>query len=149
MRKSYWCLGLFLFVLCLGSLGFSAQPLSEQAPVEVPQMSEKALEYYRSGNVLWVVQQLLPILIFAALLFTGFSAKLRALAKRWGGSWFFDVVIYWVLFALILFIIQFPLSYYADFLRLHNYGLSSQEFSKWFMDTLKSSAITLVVGGVI
>lgn len=118
-------------------------------PVEVPPMSAKAAQFYRSGNILWVVQQLVPILIFCALLFTGISAKLRNIARRWGKSWFGEVVVYWVLFALIFFIIEFPLAYYTDFVRPHNYGLSSQEFSKWFIDTLKASAITFVIGGAI
>ncbi len=112
-------------------------------------MSAKAAQFYRSGNILWVVQQLVPILIFCALLFTGISAKLRNIARRWGKSWFGEVVVYWVLFALIFFIIEFPLAYYTDFVRPHNYGLSSQEFSKWFIDTLKASAITFVIGGAI
>ncbi len=151
MRKSHWCFvfGILFCVLCMKSSLFAAQPLSEQAPVEIPQMSQKAEEFYRSGNILWVVQQIVPILIFAGLLFTGISAKLRNLARRLGKSWFFEVVIYWVLFGLILFIIQLPITYYGEYARLHGYGLSSQEFGKWFIDTLKASAITLIVGGVI
>ena len=32
-----------------------------QAPVTVPQASELALRYYRSGNVIWVVEHLLAL----------------------------------------------------------------------------------------
>ena len=44
------------------------------APVPVPEPSEKALRYYRSGNVLWVVSELVGLAIPCLLLFTGLSA---------------------------------------------------------------------------
>src|SRR5262245_50988792 len=48
---------------------------SSTAPVPVPEPSEKALSYYRSGIVLWVVNILWGLLIPALFLFTGFSAR--------------------------------------------------------------------------
>jgi hypothetical protein len=40
--------------------------------VEVPPPSEKALAYYRSGNVIWLVEQILALLLPALVLLTGF-----------------------------------------------------------------------------
>ena len=43
----------------------------ESSPVAVPNPSDKALRYFRSGNVLWVVNIIWELLIPALFLFTG------------------------------------------------------------------------------
>jgi len=110
-------------------------------PVPVPPASEKAMRYYRSGNVLWVIDTLWALVVPALLLFTGLSARMRDLAWKLGRKWFFAVAIYAVLFALIGFVLELPLSYYADFVREHAYGLSSQTAAKYWNDTMISVAI--------
>src|SRR5262245_41339373 len=64
---------------------------SGDAPVPVPEPSEKALSYYRSGIVLWIVNVLWGLLIPALFLFTGFSARIRDWAKSIGRWWFFVI----------------------------------------------------------
>lgn len=54
------------------------------APVPVPEPSAKAMQYYYSGNVLWVVSQLVGLAIPALVLLTGLSASMRNLARRIG-----------------------------------------------------------------
>src|SRR5438876_7179879 len=75
--------------------------VDETAPVEVPAPTEKALRYYRSGNVLWVVNIVWSLAMLAVILATGFSATLRDWSRRIGRKWFFTLVIYFVLFNLI------------------------------------------------
>src|SRR5213594_1996654 len=70
----------------------------ETAPVKVPEPSEQAMRYYRSGNVLWIVEQVWSITVLVLLLATGLSAALRNLARRIGRNWFFTIVGYFVLF---------------------------------------------------
>lgn len=113
-------------------------------PVPVPQPSEKAKRYYRSGNVLWVVSTLWGLAVPALLLFTGLSARIRNVARAIGRNWFFTVAIYGVLFTLVAFVLDLPLAFYADFVRQHEYGLSSQTAAKWWGDMLKG----LVLGCV-
>ena len=50
-------------------------------PVTVPEASELALRYYRSGNVIWAIEQVLGLALPALLLFTGLSARLRTFAS--------------------------------------------------------------------
>ena len=52
------------------------------APVPVPEPSEKALRYYRSGNVLWAIATLWGLLVPLLLLFTGLSARMRDAGPR-------------------------------------------------------------------
>ena len=114
---------------------------ADAGPVSVPPASEKAMRYYRSGNVLWMISTLWGLLAPALLLFTGFSARLRDAGRRIGRSWFFTVAVYGILFTLVGFLLDLPLSWYEDFVRPHAYGLSDQTAAKWWSDTLTSLAI--------
>ena len=46
-------------------------PVSEATPVAVPPATPTALRYYTSGNRLWVLDQVLSIVLLAAILFSG------------------------------------------------------------------------------
>lgn len=120
-----------------------AQTVSGDA-VQVPQPSEKALRYYRSGNVLWVAGTVWSLAMLSLLLWTGFSARLRDLARRIGRNWFFTVAVYGVLFTLVTFVLDLPLAWYGGFVREHAYGLSTQTAAKWWSDQLISLAIGCV-----
>ena len=117
---------------------------SSSQPVPVPVPSEKAMRYYRSGNVLWGIETLWGLIVPALLLFSGFSARLRDAARKVGRNWFFTVAIYGILFTLVTFLLDLPLAYYSDFVRQHAYGLSDQAAGKWWSDTFTGLAISLV-----
>jgi len=123
-------------------------PVSETEPVAVPAATPKALRYYTSGNRLWVLDQVVSIVLLAAILFSGLSAKLRTLTRRIGRNWFFTIVLYWTLFTILTFAITLPLTYYEEFIRQHEYGLSSQTLQKWWTDSLTALAVTCVAGGL-
>lgn len=118
----------------------------EERPVPVPEPSARALSYYRSGNVLWLLDLLWALLVPLLFLFTGFSARLRTWAQARGRRWFFVVGTYFAIFALLDFILNLPLSYYEDFVRQHAYGLSNQSLAKWWGDSLKSLAVVMASG---
>ncbi len=118
-------------------------------PVAVPEPSEKALRYARSGNWLWLASQLWALFVPGVILFTGFSAKLRSAAQRIGRKWFFTIAIYFALFVVLTFVIDLPLSYYTGFARPHAYDLSNQTLGKWFGDELKGLMVGLIVGGAL
>lgn len=129
--------------------GQSATPaVEDQAAVPVPPPSDKALSYYRSGNLLWAAGLAWGLLIPALFLFTGFSARIRTWAQKLGRKWFFVIAIYFIIFLVLNFIIDLPLSYYEGFVRQHAYGLSNQTFGKWLGDALKNLAVS-VVGGLL
>jgi Zn-dependent protease with chaperone function len=118
----------------------------EKGPVPVPEMSEKAVRYYRSGTVLWIINIVLGLLIPLLYLFTGFSARVRDWAQKIGRKWFFVIAIYFVILSILNFIIYFPLNYYQEFVRQHAYDLSNQTFNKWLGDSLKGLMVGLIVG---
>ncbi|HEV2695712.1 MAG TPA: M48 family metallopeptidase [Verrucomicrobiae bacterium] len=114
--------------------------------VTVPAAGEKAMEFYRSGNVVWGINVFWRMLIPALFLFTGFSARLRDWARRRGRNWCFTFALYFTAFTVLSSLVNLPSDYYGGFARLHDYGLSNQTFGKWAGDTLKYLVIFLVGG---
>jgi STE24 endopeptidase len=113
-----------------------------QSQVTVPEPSRLALEYYRTGNVLWVVDTTVAIVLPAILLFSGASSYLRRVASRIGRRWLPTLVLYALGFVLVYAVLTLPLAYYEDFVRQHAYGLSNQTGAKWLGDWLKSLAVS-------
>lgn len=132
--------------------GFSAETATSvtndagERIVTVPEPSEKALRYYRSGNVLWLVDQAVALLFPALLLFTGFSARMRDFAKRFSGHWLLVIPVYFLIYTVIAFVVDLPLSYYGGFVREHAYDLSNQTLQKWVNDTAISFGLSFVLG---
>jgi STE24 endopeptidase len=123
-------------------------PTEPAGPVPVPEPSEKALRYHRSGNVVWAVDTLLGLLVPGLFLFTGLSARLRDAAAKVGRRWYPTLVVYFVLFSILTWAISLPWAYYTEFVREHAYGLSNQTLSKWLGDGLKGLAVGLVMGAL-
>ncbi|HEU5305013.1 MAG TPA: M48 family metallopeptidase [Gemmatimonadales bacterium] len=110
--------------------------------VVVPEPSQAAIRYHRSGNVLWGVETALGLLIPALILFTGFSASMRDGARRVGRRWLPTVAIYALIFTVVMAVITLPLAYYGGYVRQHAYGLSNQSLGRWFGDWLKGVAVS-------
>jgi STE24 endopeptidase len=104
--------------------------------------------YFEGGYWLILWRFLWSASALLLLLHTGLSARLRDVAARATGSVFLQPAIYWIGFSLFTFVVSLPLAIYADFLREHTYGLSTQTFGAWIGDSLKFVAIDLVIGSV-
>lgn len=116
------------------------------APVSVPPPTDEAVRYHWTGVALWIFFKFWEIALPAIILFTGFSATLRTNAQRIGRNWFFTIGIYWILFLLVLYVVSWPISFYAGYVRQHAYGLSNQTFLKWLTDSLISRGVLAVFG---
>ncbi|PYM14364.1 MAG: peptidase M48 [Verrucomicrobia bacterium] len=117
--------------------------LDDSAPVPVPEPTEKAIRFYRSGNVLWCIRSFWELLVPALILFTGFSARIRDRAERTGRKWFFVVLLYGFSFLAVKYLLDFPLNCYQGFFRQHAYGLSNQSFGRWLGNSLKRLAVDM------
>ncbi len=119
-----------------------SRPVMTADTVAVPAATGLALRYHRTGNVLWAVETGFGLLLPALLLFTGLSSRIRTLAQRVGRRWLVTLVVYALLFTLVTAVLTLPLSYYAGFVRQHEYGLSNQSQGDWIRDWLKGLAIS-------
>ena len=146
-------LALILLVPAGAMAQSAAPPPPPPAPssdrVAVPEPSDKALAYHRSGNLLWVANTAWGLFVPGVFLWTGFSARMRDWAARIGRRWVFVVAIYWVIFTLLSMAIDLPRVYYEEFVRQHAYGLSNQTLGKWASDQTASLGVTLVIGALV
>jgi Zn-dependent protease with chaperone function len=127
-----------------------AQTRDTTATIPVPEPSALAVQYYRSGHLIWAGATALELLVPAALLFTGLSARVRDLARRIArGRWFLTVAIYGVAYVLIQAIVFLPFAWYAGFVRQHAYGLSTETVGEWLADWAKATAITALVAALV
>lgn len=117
--------------------------------VPVPEADDVTMKRYRSGNVIWAVNQVIAFGLPLLFLFTGWSSRLRDVATRWGRWWFFIVALYFVLISLAMSLIELPWAFYTEFIREHAYGLSNQSIGKWVKDTVISMCISLLVGALV
>ena len=107
---------------------FSVISATNYTNVAVPEATEQAMSYYHSGNVLWTLQWAWILIIPLLFLSTGFSAKLGAFAEKYGKKWFFSTSLYLIIFVAIYQLLNLPLDFYANYVREHEYGLSTQTF---------------------
>ncbi len=127
----------------------TAQNVAADAPVAVPEPSEKAMRYYRSGHWVWAAALLWGFAVPAILLWSGLSAKMRNLAARVSQRFYPQLVVYFVLYAVIGWVADLPFSYAFGFVRQHAYGLSNQTLAKWASDSGKGLMVGLVGGAML
>ena len=131
-----------LNILANGPAQAESTSQQSESRVAVPEPSQLALQYYRSGNLLWAIELVVGLIIPGFLLFSGASSRLRDLAYRMGRRWLPAVLLYAVLFAITYALLTLPLDYYEAYVRQHSYGLSTQSFDKWLSDWLKGLALS-------
>ena len=132
------------------SVPMQAADTTATTAVPVPEPSALAVRYHRSSHAIWTGATALELLVPAALLFTGLSARVRDLARRIArGRWFLTVAIYGAGYVLLQAIVFLPFAWYAGFVRQHGYGLSTETAGQWLADWGKGTAITAVIAGLI
>jgi Zn-dependent protease with chaperone function len=114
-------------------------------PVEVPEPSDKAMSYYRSGNILWLASIAIGILFPAVILFTGISARIRDWAHQRSQRRPLRFLWYFLGFTLISACIDLPFGFYRNYSHQHAYDLSNQTITKWMQDTLITMAVSFVI----
>jgi STE24 endopeptidase len=110
-----------------------------------PEEKARSDAYFKGGYWLILWNFLVSAGIMLLLLCTRVSARIRDFAERITRVRAFQVAIYAVLFILISAIFTFPLEYYQNFVREHQYGMATQNFPSWFGDEVKMFTIQLIV----
>jgi STE24 endopeptidase len=117
------------------------------APVPVPEPTEKAVQFYRSGIVWWLVGEGWAWLVPAVVLLTGFSGWLGRQSKRIGRWEVCATFVFVLLYLFICYLVSLPLNYLRGFARLHEYGLSNQTFARWLDHSLKGLLVNVLIFG--
>ncbi|MGE5245924.1 MAG: M48 family metallopeptidase [Betaproteobacteria bacterium] len=115
---------------------------------------DRATRYQRLKRRVAVISLGWSVALLVALLVTGWTFALRggaaaaaaAIAGPGAAPWL-TVVFYVLILLLVSEIGSLPLGFYSGFLLERRYGLSTERLSGWALDTLKSFAVGLVLGG--
>ncbi len=106
----------------------------------------KSNAYFEGGYWLLLWNFLVAAGITISLLTSKLSARLRDFAERTTNSKTLQVVIYTIGFLLIVAILSFPLAFYQQFIREHQYGFATQTFGAWFLEQLIGLVVGLIAG---
>lgn len=105
--------------------------------------------YFEGGYWLILWDFLVAIVIYWIILRFGISAKMRDFAVRVSRFAFFQDIIYWVQFLILISILGAPLQIYEGYFREHKYGLAAQTFGPWAGDQLKALLVNMILGGIL
>ncbi len=102
--------------------------------------------YFEGGYWLILWDCLWALGIAWLLLGTRLSARMRHLAERITRFRWLQTAIYAVQYIVLTALLALPWSIYEDFVREHQYGLSTQNFGQWLGDQDKGLLVTLILG---
>ncbi len=118
-------------------------------PVSIPAPTEEAIAFYKSGNILWVIHQLLTLLLPLAIVLSGISKKMLSFSHFLGKNKCLTFLLFFIFYSLVIAIFSFPLTFYEGFIRLQHYGVSNQSFSRWLTHYLISFFLTTLVSFIV
>jgi STE24 endopeptidase len=110
-----------------------------------PQQRELSDRYFEGGYWLQLLDTMWTVGACVLLLITGISTRMREWSQHVSRRRWISTPIYIALFLILLYLLDFPRSLYADFLREHQYGLSEQAFAGWMRDQLITMAANVVI----
>jgi STE24 endopeptidase len=113
-----------------------------------PAAKAKSDAYFEGGYWIQLWDFLITVAVMLLILRLGWSRAMRDRAERVTKMRWVHVFVYFALFTLLTTLMTLPWTLYTDFFREHQYDLSNQTFSAWAIDSLKSIALSLVLGGL-
>jgi len=128
-----------------------AQPKPEPSPSTSDEkrfevkVTPEMLRHSRISESIYFGGTLYGIATLLLLLATGVSAKMRDLAQRVVRRPFLAAMLYILFFAVAIAILDFPLTYYADYFVPHQFDLTNQTFASWLWDQTKAFAVTVLI----
>lgn len=126
--------------------GFNADKATEAyLGLLSPEQRRLSDDYFEGKEWLELWGFLYGLATGAFVLLSGLSVRMRDFARRLSPRPWLYTWIYAVLWLLVGSVLGFPLSYYTDFVREHQYGLSTLTFEGWIVESLKGLAVGLVV----
>ena len=131
------------------SAHFDADAATEAYMAMIPAAAKARSDAYFEGGywlILWDFLYASAMMLF--LLSARWSAKMRDLAARITRFKWLQTFLYWVQFLLVTSLLGFPLEFYENYVREHQYGLATQTFGPWMGDEVKALLVNLVLGGL-
>jgi STE24 endopeptidase len=104
--------------------------------------------YFEGGYWLILWDFLVASAIALLLLELRWSARMRNRAEKITRFKPVQTFLYWAQYLVVATLLGFPLEYYENYVREHQYGMATQTFGPWMGDELKTFLVTLILGSI-
>ncbi len=108
-----------------------------------PQEQIKAKKYARIQIILMLANLAIGVLFLSGWLYLDLSIKLQEQLNQITRSVWVEVALFGIVFGGLYTLIEFPLSYYSEFVLPHRFDLSNQSIGQWLIDQLKGLVISI------
>ncbi len=105
--------------------------------------------YFEGGYWLILWDCLWALGVAWLLLGTRLSARMRNLAERLTRFRWLQTALYSIQYIVLVALLTLPWNIYENFIREHQYGLSTQNFGQWMGDQLKGLIVTIILGTLV
>ncbi len=102
-----------------------------------PEQRARSDAYFEGGYWLQLWQFLYTIAVLALVLWRGWAVKLRDWAGRISKGSGAQTALYALMYVPMIWALTLPLTWYSNFVREHQYGMSNQDFGGWLWDEIK------------
>lgn len=109
----------------------------------------KQQEYTRANRRLGWIERCMTLAITLVVLLTGVLGWLDSLTAKWSHGLVIQLLIFFGIYAVVSAIISLPFSYYDTFVIEERFGFNKTTRKTFWLDTLKSFLLMLVLGGVL
>lgn len=132
------------------SAHFDAEAATEAYLAQIPPAARARSDAYFEGGYWLILWDFLYGAVVALILLNlRWSARMRDFAERFTKVRAIHTIIYWIEYLVVTSVLTFPLGWYEDFYREHQYGMATQTFGPWMGDQLKGLLVGAILGGIL
>jgi STE24 endopeptidase len=109
----------------------------------------KIKKYSSIKNRLHFIGLAFNLIILFIIIASGLSGELRDFLNHSLSNYYLQLICFYAIFSLALFIIGLPLDYYDGYTIEDRFNLSTQSKTDWFKDALKKLGVSLLIGLIL
>ena len=110
---------------------------------------QKQQAYMRANRRVGWIERCVSLVITLAILIPGVLGWLDDLTVKWSHSLLLQLLIFFAIYMGVSTIVSIPFAYYDTFVIEQKFGFNKTTKTTFWLDTLKSFLLTLVLGGVL
>ncbi len=114
-----------------------------------PEQRARSDAYFEGGYWLQLWQFLYAIAVLTLVLWRGWAVKLKDWAGRISKRPALQTALYVLMYVPMIWALSLPLTWYGNYVREHQYGMSNQDFGGWLWDEIKGMILLAVVAIIV
>ncbi len=114
-----------------------------------PEQRSLSDAYFEGGYWLRLWSTLYGLAVLAALLWSGFSRRVRDLTERTSASPLISAALYGAIIVIAISLLSLPFAVYSGYFREHQYGLSNLTLGGWLGERLIGLALNVMLGSIV